>query len=73
MIYICVPHRYHDISDTFLLNLSIIYLCVSNLLLNIYIYIYILCPQRAIKTVVEIRRTLLGVDTFSDFFSGKLL
>ena len=36
----CVPHRYHDISDTFLHNLSIMYLFVSNLLLNIYIYIY---------------------------------
>ena len=29
--------RYHDISDTFLHNLSIMYLFVSNLLLNIYI------------------------------------
>ena len=34
----CVPHRYHEISDTFLHSLSIMYLFVSNLLLNIYIY-----------------------------------
>ena len=40
ILYICVPHRYHGISDTFLHSLSIMYLFVSNLLLNIYIYIY---------------------------------
>ena len=32
----CVPHRYHGTSDTFLHSLSIMYLFVSNLLLNIY-------------------------------------
>ena len=31
----CVPHRYHGINDTFLHSLSIMYLFVSNLLLNI--------------------------------------
>ena len=46
----CVPHRYHGLSDTFLNSLSIMYLFVSNLLLNIYIPINYVCKWKYRKT-----------------------
>ena len=65
----CVPHRYHEISDTFLHSLSIMYLFVSNLLLNMYIYI--LYVVAILLNIALHQRT--GIHAYSDTGSTSLL
>ena len=41
----CVPHRYHEMSDTFLHNLSIMYLLLPSFWLFTQFIMYIILPM----------------------------